>query len=190
VKRTGNENEIIKMCLYTSIHFITNKNNLQVMKVNKKTEYYSEQKIEELSKDKNNIVYRYADRGHVVKDIMSLEDVRDHIVELFDIVKNSHINKKTQNATRIKICKSEKKWEAFALSHPTIFESLVNERCTEKTKKTYLQILYLKKMEINKEITNGRAMVEDLVLKEYGVPEAEYRADNPDSKTVNVPRTK
>jgi len=159
---------------------------ITTMKVKQKMKYINEKKIEELAKDRNNLVYRYADRGHEVKNIMPIDEVRDHILELFDIVQTYKITPKNQNSIRTRICRTHKKWEGFATSHPIIFESLVNVQCTKKTKETYLQILFIKKMELENKIDNGRQMIEDLILKDYGVPEAEYRANNPDSKTISL----
>jgi hypothetical protein len=151
-------------------------------------EQIANEKLDQLAKNPNNIVYRYVDQ-EAPSAIMPLSEVKDHILQLWGEFKQLKQNKELTypqvRKLQKKICLQNTKWANFSKSHPLIFDRIVDHRTGEAEIKALLYMLFLKDMENKGTIQDGQQRLQSYIMDSFSMPEEEYRAQNKDANIID-----
>jgi len=153
----------------------------------------ADQKLERLSEDPNNIVYRYADQK-APDVVMPLTVVKDHILALwreFKKIKGDKTPTYTQTRQiREKMCKKNPTWKKFSTTHPLIFDRVVDHRTGEPEIQALLYMIFLKTLQNKDEIQDGAQQLQSYIFDTFSMTEEEYREQNKDADVNIIDPTK
>ena len=148
----------------------------------------ADEKLDRLADDPDNIVYRYTDQA-VPDVVMPLMEVKDHIVQLWalfkDTVKGRELTYAQIRQLRRNICRKYPKWNKFSASHPLVFDRVVDHRTDEPEIRALLYMIFLKDMQNKGDIQDGAQQLQSYIFDTFATTEAEYRAQNKD-QDVNI----
>lgn len=145
----------------------------------------SDQKLDRLSNDPNNIVYKYEDRKPLpVDEIVPLHKVKELIIELWDetqMVRKSKLKcpiGKDMSLLQCKklrwwlVTKSPKKvqWQKFSMTHPSMFDCCTGQRTTQKEITAMMYIIYLKERCAKDSSIDGKKYLQEYLWKTFSRP--------------------
>jgi hypothetical protein len=162
---------------------------------------FSENKINSLAENPDNIVYKYVDREPLKpQDILQLETVQDYIKELWlevQMVRTDKLKCTTDlNSLQAKKLvwwlktKSQhaKRWILFSDTHPLIFDRCVARNTTNEEIKALLYMIYLKKQENNHQIQNGQQHLQEYLMNTFAMSEEEsVKRYGSDVQVIDLP---
>jgi hypothetical protein len=147
-----------------------------------------DEKLESLAQDPDNIVYRYTDSDRIQDNVMPLTDVKDTIMELWNVFKpyvKQNLSYPEVRKLRRKLIKKNIKWANFSKSHPLIFDRVVDHRTGEPEIKALLYMIFLKEMNNKKQINNGAEQLRKYIFDTFSMSEKEYRANNVNANIID-----
>lgn len=144
----------------------------------------SDDKLIHLANNPNNIVYKYNDVSTPLPHhkIMPLSEVKKTIDEIWNITKTLIENKSTRQDTNKIRKKLKKKWPDFYLSHPLIFDRIVDVNTTEKEIQGLYYMIFLKESENKGHIADGAQKLQSFIMDKFGMTEDQYRKKYPKKK--------
>ena len=106
---------------------------------NVQAHHLSKEKLEQLSKDPNNIVMDYKKREPLPRNqIVPMSEVKSHVYNLrleYNKIRTTlptpTIDYQTNDLIRKKL-RQNQRWKRFDYTHPTIFDMVTNPKTTEK----------------------------------------------------------
>lgn len=151
----------------------------------------SDQKLDELSKDSSNIVYKYKDQPAVAKsEVLPLARVRRHISDLwvqFSAIPNhNQLSQQQLQKVRRKFSR-DPEFVLFAQNYPSIFERVVGQNTTEAEIGALYYMLDLKASQNEGKLKDGQEMLQRYVMDTFSMSKEQYKAKYPDSRIMDVP---
>lgn len=162
----------------------------------KGVQLHTEEKLQKLSEDPDNIVYHYKDTDALPPDkVLPLNEVRDHIIALDKVYQakveqeeSKEIDHIRTRTLRDEVRASDPRWQAFSETHPMIFDRCTTPGTTQKEIKALLYMLFLKKEEQEGRLRNGQAHLQKYIMDTFSMPEAEWKktAAGKDPSTITI----
>jgi hypothetical protein len=152
---------------------------------NKQQVQLTDEALDELAKNPNNIVYKWVDSQPLPEtEIVPLEEVKSKITRLYEqytverqsfITKRIPIDKKRWEYIKSKILKNIE-WKRFEFTHPLIFNRILHPETTEEDIKALHFMLFLKEQEKNGNIQQGKGktMLAQYIMDTFSVTQDKW----------------
>jgi hypothetical protein len=156
----------------------------------------AEDKLDELAKDTNNIVYKYVDREHLAPaDVVPLDTVKQCITTLWKETQLVRLKINPKDSLSLQQKKlvwwlkkkspHAKQWESFDMTHPLIFDRCVAQDTTEKEIEALYYMIELNCKENN--TAESKNKFEQYILKTFSVSkEKSIKKLGTDAKFIDV----
>ena len=144
------------------------------------------ERLEELSRDPRNLVYRHGDRERLAPEqVVPTDIVLDRINRLFALVEDHRRRFRERKLPitelRWKYIKQEAlkvpEWKAFSDTHPTTFDRVMHPKTTPKEIEALRFMIFLFDKEKRGEIPagKGKEVLQTYILKTFSTTKAEYK---------------
>lgn len=129
----------------------------------------NEEKLAALASDPQNIVYHWGSRERLHDDdIVPLDEVRDKILRFHSLCQKLKSDHKIKTVGKLKkLANLNAEWVQFERTHPVTYDRIVNLETTDKEIQALMYMIDLKSRESLGDITNGRDMLQQYLVKQF-----------------------
>lgn len=135
-----------------------------------RTEKLTEERLEQLAQDPNNVVYKYEDK-HDAEPALSADIARNIVREIrkrYGELRAEHPTW-TDDRVRERLCVESKDWKAFATTHKMLFSKTTDRGTDEAQMKHVFYILFMHKQRETGALTPEECnkQVQEYMLRQF-----------------------
>jgi hypothetical protein len=145
-------------------------------------QYFTEQQLDELAKNPDNIVQRYVETP--AREQAPLPVILKNVQDLWREWRAANPKNEADSDRLREMFLKQERWKDFAYRDQIMFNKMTRHTTTEKEIEAIVALIRLKERQQRGEMTadEGKEQWANYLLTHFGVPEDEYRRRHPQEK--------